>query len=272
MSSLRRHLQLPAVLLAQLALTTSLTAQFYGKETHAVGNGVEFAKAVGANRTLRLSAGRFDLSALAEIEGRHLRHVPRGATKSLLLRGLMNLRIHGAGKGRTELVVPAGHSFVLGFENCHNLELRDLRITTSSPSGVGNLLSFTACTNVLIRNCQLIGNGSRALELDRVGRLLVRGGELSGCRGEILSAGNSLNLRFQDCTLRANRGRAAFRLVRTFDARFDGCVFQDNRFSEMLFLLESSSGVRLIGTNPAGLAPAVANRPDDVLVQDKDDR
>jgi hypothetical protein len=246
---IRHTLRILLALIAFVILepfSNSAWAQFYGKQTIVVSTAAGFIKAVGSDRTIRLAGLPMDLSEIVPFEHPQVRWSPRGKTHSPIIHNVRNLRIIGI-KNASELRSTSQHSFILGFENAKNVELRDLKIGAAAAFNAGNLLSLSRSTNVLLRNCHLSGAGSRALKLDQVARFVTRNSRFTDCSNLIVSVGRSANLLFRQTHFTNNRGRWGGRFVDTYDVQFDRCTFSENSISSALLSASSSDKIRVYG-------------------------
>ncbi len=225
----------------------SLQAQFYGKAVFEVSTAEEFVAAVGSDRTIKLNSGLLVPSDSKSREHPHVSWSKRGQNRLAVIRNVRNLRIMASTSLKSALQSGPGHSQVLGFENVVNLELRGLRITAAEGARSGNLLSFTGCTNILLRGCELQGERSRAVEIRRCARFSARETKFLGCAYGVVSVGDSRNLLFRQSNFIGNRGEVGLQLHRTYDARFTDCELRGNRFSKAVFDVLDSAKIRWVG-------------------------
>lgn len=208
---------LAPIFIALLLFAASSEAQFAGADVREVGSGAEFVSALGSGRTLRLTATRIELPAKGD-----------GVT----VIGHRNLRILGAPNGGTEVVGVAGGT-VLGFTNCHNIDLRRLTIRMES-SATNAVLAFLNTTNVLLRDCRISGVAATGIYLRDTARMKMEACAVFNCGDGILRADDSRNVLVERCRFTRNEGSRGFMLRRFHDLRLERCEFIENTFKTEL--------------------------------------
>ena len=123
----------------------------------------EFFKAIGSNRTIRLTAQRYNFSELSpELQWTNvsMRKVYDGY--ELVISGVENLKIESLGQQPSLLVTEPRYASVLNFENCRNITVSKIEAGHWPKKGYcrGGVLAFSACENVLVEDSVLYGSGT----------------------------------------------------------------------------------------------------------------
>lgn len=216
-------------LLLALLGVSGANAQFYGKDVHEVANADELLRALGSDRTVRITTPRIELGA---------------AATGLEIRGHRNLRIIGARSTGTE-IVSAGDG-ALTIADGFNIDLRQLTIRLESTATNG-VLAVVGVTNLLVRDCTLSGAAATGLTLRKAARVMLFKTTVLNCGSGILRADETRNVLFEASRLIRNEGDRGFELRHLYDLQLERCEFNENTFKTGLFGLVASSGVQVIG-------------------------
>jgi hypothetical protein len=223
-----------------------------------VKNAVELVKAIGPERTIRLAAGRYDLTGMFTVKNRYIEWVNEFDGPCPVIKNLSGLAL--VGEEGAEIVISPAYGWALSFETCSGIRISGLTIGHSKPGYcIGGVLSFVRCDDVEIRSCDLYGSGTYGLGLDRAVKFSIADSIVRDCTyglaavercedllfdstvfkgtGEfdLFSVTASIHLLFKDCEFSRNRGDSLFSIdAETRDCRTVSCRFLDNdvaRFS-----------------------------------------
>jgi hypothetical protein len=217
-----------------------------------VGNAVELIRAIGPDRTIRLAAGRYDLTGLSTVKNRFVEWVDEFDGPCPVVKNLSGLAL--VGDEGAEIVIAPAYGWVLSFETCSEIRISGLTIGHTKPGYcLGGVLSFARCDDVEIRSCDLYGSGTYGLGLDRALRLSVADSIVRDCTYglatiercedlvfdstvfedtggfDLFSVSASTHLLFRDCEFSRNRGDCLFSIdAESRDCRTVSCRFLDN--------------------------------------------
>ena len=146
----------------------------------------QLLNAIGPDTVILLEPGVYDLSTAATyggIGGEWYSWDQRFDGPSLLIRGVWNLRIEGAGRGLTELLVRPRYASVFTFEECKNVSLFGFTAghTEEDAYCVGNVLDFKACSNMAVEDCGLFGCGVIGVNAENSRGISLRNTEIYSC-------------------------------------------------------------------------------------------
>lgn len=127
----------------------------------------EFLAAIGSDTEIIVEAERIDLSTAAgygSASTEYYRWDDPFDGPELVITGVSNLTIRGAGEDRTATVISAvpRYADVLTFENCSNIHVKGITAGHTEEPGycLGGVLFFQNSQNILVENCGLFGCGT----------------------------------------------------------------------------------------------------------------
>ena len=198
-----------------------------------VTNVDEFLAAIAPDTTIYLEPGVYDLSEAAHRFGWESQYYYWNDSfdgPELVIRGVSNLTIEGAGKDQVSIVAVPRYANVLTFETTSNLKLLNFTAGHSEAPGecTGGVLRFNYCTDTGIQGCGLYGCG-------------ILGVSASYCTGL-----DVVNTEIYECSY----GAVSFQSCR--DVALTGCDVHDN--GEQTYYADANcqnvliDGVELVGT------------------------
>lgn len=200
----------------------------------------ELIGAIGSDREIRLPEGTFDLTG-AESYGKDTGNPLVSWEETfdgyeLVIRGVKNLAIVGAGKGVTMVCTQPRYANVLRFEGCGNLFLSGITAGHAPEPGacIGGVVALQACDVVSLRDLGLYGCGTIGVDATGVKQLHITscdiydcsqsGIQLSGCQDVLVD-----NCSVYDLGEAEWEAEAAVSLYSTYDVSIQNCRIHDNR-------------------------------------------
>lgn len=202
----------------------------------------------------------------------------------LLIQGVWDMSITGGGAAAedTELVIDARYGAVLNFLECSELELSKLTMGHTKLSGcAGNVLNFSACTDIRLNGMDLYGCGVYGIGCyNGTGELYAHESTIRSCScGPLEIYDGDGRFEFRDCWLVDSDGYAWYEGNPNSELAFYGCIFDDNETSYFMFLedvytedciwsenyvypdVEPGFDVNeVVGFDPEALTPAAVDR------------
>lgn len=127
----------------------------------------EFLAAIGSDTEIIVDAQLMDLSTATgygTAPGANYRWDDPFDGPELVITGVSNLTIRGAGEDRTATVISAvpRYADVLTFENCSNIHVKGITAGHTQEPGycMGGVLFFQNCQDILVEDCGLFGCGT----------------------------------------------------------------------------------------------------------------
>ena len=143
----------------------------------------EFLAAIGPNRTIVLEGEEFNLTEGAGGYGGSYYFWETGYDgPTLVISQVTDLRIRGLGKDRTTVLATPRYADVLRFEGCERISVSDLTAGhTESGECVGDVLNFSYCDDIQIKDCSLYGCGVWGIRTASCNWIRVEDCEIYGC-------------------------------------------------------------------------------------------
>lgn len=125
---------------------------------------------------------------------------------SLLVNNCSNITIVGKKKG-THIQVTPRYANVLGFNNCSNIHISNLKLGhTDAGDCVGDVLFFDGCEDVAVDDCKLYGCGVIGIEALNSSNLAVNNSDIYECSMQMFEINNVSNMVFDGCKFYKNGG------------------------------------------------------------------
>ena len=166
----------------------------------------ELLAAIAPYTTIVLQEGEYDLSQAGDFGGYGgdwyaWNNVFDGF--ELVLNGVEDLKIVGAGMDQTRIIAEPRYAAVISFRNCEGLSLSGFTAGHSTAPGVcsGNVLDFDRCRNVSMEDCGLFGCGVEGIYATNCSGLAVRGSEIYECSYAAASFVACSDLSFEGCSI-----------------------------------------------------------------------
>lgn len=169
-----------------------------------VRNVDEFLAAINHDTTIFLEPGIYDLSTAANYgsygsEFYHWESTFDGP--ELVINGVRNLIIEGAGKDEVTITAVPRYANVLRFDNTYGLILRGFTAGHTYEQGAcsGGVLQFIFCSNTIVEGCSLYGCGIVGVWAMYCNNLDVTGTEIYECSSGAAWFSNCSHVRMNYC-------------------------------------------------------------------------
>lgn len=205
-----------------------------GEDVYRVSDRESFLAAIGPDRTIVIEQGaKIVLSILEDFpeppEFPHVSWNPSFDGSSLVIQNLNDLIITGEGSRESSLMAEPRYVFVLEFQNCTGVTLRNLQLghTTGGYCDSG-VLGMSGCSDLTVDDCLLYGCGTEGLTVSTSQGLVVTSSDIVECTYGIMTCRDSEDLLFQDCVFRDNEEFYGVELFNCSGVNFSGCLFRNN--------------------------------------------
>jgi hypothetical protein len=213
----------------------------------AISSADELLQCLGPNRRIILSAGDYDITAVAEKVADFpflaREHVFDGV--QLIIKDLENLSLVNAQGARPHVYVAPAYAFPLMFQNCSNVTIEGLRIGHFPEEGscVGGVVALHGCRNVQIVDTELYGCGTVGLEIADGDVIYVDGCVIEKCNTGFARIDRTTNVSIRETIIRDNKVVDGIVMSNADGVTISGCTFERN------VSWERRSEGRLIETN-----------------------
>ncbi len=205
----------------------------------------EFLAAIGPNTVIELAEGAYDLATAADYVGKSgsawytWEPVPENGMEpgaELVISGVENLTIRGAGKEKTILEAVPRYANVLRFRDCDSLRVEELTAGHTTEPGfcAGGVLKLEDCRDVSVTGCGLFGCGTVGVDAAGTTGLTVTGCDIYECSMQAVNLSSSRDVRVEDCEIyrhgvRAGQGAAMYLFGADYSS---GVVIRHNRIHD----------------------------------------
>lgn len=177
-----------------------------GWEVH-VSTVDELLAAIAPHTTIVLAEGEYDLSQAENYGGIGSDWYAWDAVfdgYTLMLNGVVGLKIVGAGRDQTRIITEPRYAAVLSFRGCEQLSLSGFTAGHSPASGAcsGNVLDFDDCYAVSIEDCGLFGCGVEGIYATDTSGFAVSGSEIYECSYAAATFNGCQDVSFEGCSVR----------------------------------------------------------------------
>lgn len=146
----------------------------------------QFLAAIAPDTKIILAEGEYNLSQ-AKNYGKETQYCYWEDTYvdgyALVIHGITNLTIQGAGQGQTVLSAVPRYANVLTFENCFGITVKDLTAGHTIEPGYcsGGVLLYRCSDSLLVENCGLYGCGTYGVQTESSANLQIVNCEIYEC-------------------------------------------------------------------------------------------
>ncbi|MCL1940376.1 MAG: right-handed parallel beta-helix repeat-containing protein [Synergistaceae bacterium] len=217
----------------------------------------EFLEALGSDRIIELSPGRYNLSEWDPILNNQPEQAPpypnlrnEGSPKlakgvswsddpfdggELVLSGISDLTIRSTGKGPdTLIVVDPRYAYVLKFVNCSGIVIENIAAGHSEGGYCsGGVFGFEDSSRITMTGSNMFGCGTEGLVLSNVSDMNVTASRIYGCTYDIMTVSGGENITFESCEFSDNQEFSLVNVAGTRNISFADCEFRDNMGSSM---------------------------------------
>ena len=199
--------------------------------------------AIGPNRTIQLAPGAYELSQASDYgqvsDSPYYTWREENGGYTLILRGVENLTIQGAGDCRITMVKPTPDILVV--ENSRGVTLENLSLSHAgeidSQSSGG--IRLENCEDVALREVNLHRSGAYGLRIKLSGNVQVTDSSLYDCALVGVIGESSRDILVENCQMYAlggtpQEGISAFYLWLTDNVTITGCTLSDSALESLL--------------------------------------
>lgn len=211
-----------------------------------VSSAEEFLNAVSSNTEIIIKNGYYNMSYYVESKSQNFTHKFVSFDdcfdgNEIFVENISFLKISGGTEkfSDTELVVTPRYAAVLNFENCNNVEFSNLTVGhVEAGECSGNVLNFSACSDITINNCDLYGCGVYGIGADNgTGNVYVNNSTIRDCsQGPMNIVGAKGVYEFSDCILKDSDSFGCFEKTDDCSLTFRNCTFGYWETSYFMFL------------------------------------
>lgn len=198
----------------------------------AVSSADELLACLGPNRRIVLSAGDYDITAVAG----KMADVPFLARErvhdgiQLIIKDLENLALVNAQGVRPHVFVAPEYAFPLMFRNCRNLTVEGMRIGHFPQEGycLGGVIALHGCRNVQIVDTELYGCGTVGIEIVDGDAVYVEGCVIETCNTGFVTIDKTTNVSIRETIIRDNKAVDGIVMSNADGVTISGCTFERN--------------------------------------------
>jgi len=221
-----------------------------------VSTAEELIAALGSNRRILLEEGEYNLSTVnpSIVNNSSISYREAYDGLELLLDGVNNLTIQGAGDNQSEIVVEPRYAFIMSFQNSSNISIINIKAGhTEGGYCQGGVFSFENSSGIKIEDTLMYGCGTIGLDLSYVSDMSVVNSSIYECTYGIITVDHSSGILFKDCIFRDNKGFIMVQVDQTSGFTIDSCSFLRNindasYFPDPMFSISQSENVVIKNT------------------------
>lgn len=169
----------------------------------------EFLAAIAPNTEIIVDADLIDWSTAAgygTASSEYYRWENPYDGPELIISGVSNLTIRGAGAEHTENVLSAvpRYAYVVMFENCSNIHVKGLTVGHTEEPGScrGGVLGFRNCQDILVEDCGLYGCGTIGVMGENSRNMQIVSNDIYECSVAGVEFTNCDDVNVDGCTIR----------------------------------------------------------------------
>jgi TIR domain-containing protein/parallel beta helix pectate lyase-like protein len=198
----------------------------------AISSADELLQCLGPNRRIILSAGDYDITAVAE----KVADFPFLARErvydgvQLIIKDLENVALVNAQGARPHLHVSPAYAFPLMFRHCSGVTIEGLRIGHFPQEGscVGGVIALHDCRNVQIVDTELYGCGTVGLEIVGGDAIYVERCVIEKCNTGFATIDKATNVSMRETIVRDNKAVDGIVMSNADGVTISGCTFERN--------------------------------------------
>ncbi|HEY9848351.1 MAG TPA: right-handed parallel beta-helix repeat-containing protein [Leptolyngbyaceae cyanobacterium] len=213
----------------------------------------DFFRAIGSNRTIRLTAPQYNLSSLnPQLEWTHAAMSQVFDGYELIVKNVENLTITSATNQRSLVSSEFRYAAVLKFDNCRNITINNVESGHWPKKGYcrGSVIYTSNCQNVQIDKSVLFGSGTYGIEAYNSDRIVINDSVIKECTYGIVSLNGMKNFTANRCQFHSNVDVFTLTYIQGSPGpiAFKDCVFDRNickGYEPSLFEVENSQPIVL---------------------------
>lgn len=205
----------------------------------------EFLNALGSNRTIRVNS-HFNLTpALASYISRNKIKTVKGnncyyptsgiyvkdwGEYELTFYGIQNLTIEGVNVATAHIQIEHYAAFVLSFENCSNIKLKNLTLGHVEQGACdGGVVQMNSCSNCSITNCDLYGCGTYGICADGSDHITFSNSTIRDCSYGIMWLDGCSDVHFTGSKFIRNEEFELIGILNCAKVDFTNCKISQNK-------------------------------------------
>lgn len=201
----------------------------------------EFFRAIGSNRTIKLVSSHYNLSQLSpELSWSNARMEEVMDGYELVIFGVDNLTIEGAGSNPALIIIDATSKKVMHFRNSQNITIKNVEAGYWPKKQDGEIFHFVSCKNVKIEKSILFGGNYNGLKATHVQNIQLINSTVKECNYSIFFLQNVIKLQAINCDF-YNNGFSEYSAYMIFVNRGEEIIFQNCNFYNNNITLPSGS-------------------------------
>ena len=159
--------------------------------------------------------------------------------RQLIVAGMKNITIEGAGKGASIIATPR-YAYVLSFLGCSNIKLKNLTLGhTEEGYCQGGVVELIGSSNFVIDKCDMYGCGTEGIGARDSKNILCHNSVIRHCSYFIMTLENCTDVVFEGCEFHHNKEFTLINIDGCNNVRLARCYIHDNQGS--LFAVKTST-------------------------------
>lgn len=221
--------------------STETTANARPSAPIAVESVADLLKNASSRRMVIVKDASFIISDAFPSSSSNIRWHEVNDGKELSIYGVTDFDLRG---DRASILAAPQHAWVLTFDYCHNITLRDLTFGHIEEGYCqGGVLRFRNCQGIKVKSCDLYGSGTYGLAFEDCTEVEIDETIVRDCSYGILNITDCKAIRFTACSFRNNRQFDLCNFAgETAEIMFKNCVFENNVSAGAMFNLKGITG------------------------------
>ncbi len=195
----------------------------------------QFLSAIASDTKIVLAEGEYDLSKAKNYGNNASNYywVDNYDGPELVINGVSNLTIEGAGQGKTTISAVPRYANVLTFENCFAVTVKNLTAGHTIEPGycMGGVLMFRYSDSLLVEGCGLYGCGTYGVQAESSPNLQIVNCEIYECSYGGVQFWNSENITISGTTFR-DLGGVTYQLSNCVNVTANGDALDGNYYGD----------------------------------------
>lgn len=225
----------------------------------------ELVGAIGPNRVIELvGPGPYDLGDEDLSDTKFVRWDPAYDGRTLTIHDIEDLTILGPAGKQVAIHTPASYAFVLQFERCKRVILKNLTLGHAPNLGGCDrgVVGLVDSSHLSLLDCDLFGCGTEGLTMVNVSDCLFEGVTIRDCTYGMMSIRHCNRLYFRDTRFVNNEQFWGIDFKLSRDILLRDCLIEGNRSSDPLVNIKESLNIKFSGGRIAqNNAPALISDP-----------
>lgn len=149
--------------------------------------------------------------------------------RQLVVAGMKNITIKGAGKGASIIATPR-YAYVLSFLGCSNIKLKNLTLGhTEEGYCQGGVVELIGSSSIVIDKCDMYGCGTEGIGATNSKNILCHNSIIRHCSYYIMTLNNCTDVVFEGCEFHHNKEFSLINVRESKNVRLARCYIHDNQ-------------------------------------------